>query len=64
MEQKRTEAIIFCGLFAALTVIGAFIKIPTGNDVFTLQFLFTLLADLLLGGRLGAAAVGTYVVLG
>ena len=48
----------------ALTAVGAFIKIPLGGQIFTLQFLFTLLAGLLLGGRLGATAVGVYTLLG
>ncbi len=55
---------ILCALFVALVAAGAFIRIPVGTDVYTLQFLFTLLAGLLLGARLGAAAVLTYVLLG
>ena len=55
---------ILCALFVALVAAGAFISIPVGTDVYTLQFLFTLLAGLLLGARLGAAAVLTYVLLG
>ncbi len=53
-----------CTLFVALVTAGTFIRIPVGTDVYTLQFLFTLLAGLLLGARLGAAAVATYVLLG
>jgi biotin transport system substrate-specific component len=55
---------ILCALFVALVTVGSFIRIPVGTDVYTLQFLFTLLAGLLLGARLGAAAVATYVLLG
>ena len=55
---------ILCALFVALVTAGTFIRIPVGTDVYTLQFLFTLLAGLLLGARLGAAAVAVYVLLG
>lgn len=55
---------ILCAIFVALVAAGAFIRIPVGTDVYTLQFLFTLLAGLLLGARLGATAVATYVLLG
>ena len=55
---------ILCALFVALVAAGAFIRIPVGSDVFTLQFMFTLLAGLLLGRRLGATAVFVYVLLG
>ena len=55
---------VLCGLFIALVAVGALIRIPVGSDVYTLQFMFTLLAGLLLGARLGALAVGTYVVMG
>lgn len=53
-----------CAIFTALTAVGAFIKIPIPYMEFTLQFLFTTLAGLLLGGKWSAAAVGAYVFLG
>lgn len=53
-----------CSLFTALTAVGAFIKIPVPVVPFTLQFLFTILAGLLLGGRLGAISMGAYAFLG
>ena len=55
---------ILCALFVALVAVGAFVRIPVGTDVYTLQFLFTLLAGLLLGPRLGATAVLVYILLG
>ena len=64
MNQLTVREIVLCGLFIALITTGTFIRIPVGTDVYTLQFLFTLLAGLLLGARLGAAAVATYVLLG
>lgn len=64
MGNLKLRDMILCALFMALTAVGAFIKIPLGGQIFTLQFLFTLLAGLLLGGRLGATAVGVYTLLG
>lgn len=65
MKNKVTvHEIILTGLFAALTAIGAFIRIPIPVVPFSLQFFFTTLAGLLLGGRLGAISVGAYIVLG
>lgn len=62
--RLKTKELVLCALFIALITAGTFLKIPIGNDVYTLQFLFTLLAGLLLGPRLGALAVGAYVLLG
>ena len=51
-------------LFTALIAAGAFIRIPIPVVPFTLQFLFTTLAGLLLGGKNGAISVGVYIFLG
>ena len=53
-----------CALFTALTAVGAFIRIPVPVVPFTVQFLFTMLAGLLLGGKLGAVSVALYAFLG
>ena len=57
----KVREIVLCALFIALVAVGAFIRIPVGTDVYTLQFLFTLLAGVLLGARLGAVAGGVCV---
>ena len=59
-----TKELIVSTLFVALITIGTFIRIPIGNDYLTLQFLFTLLAGLVLGANLGGTAVLVYVFLG
>lgn len=64
MTKWTTREVVLCGLFVALITAGTLIRIPIGGDVYTLQFLFTLLAGLVLGARLGALAVGVYVLLG
>ncbi len=64
MTRLSLREMILCALFVALVAVGAFIRIPVGSDVFTLQFMFTLLAGLLLGPRLGAVSVLVYILLG
>lgn len=64
-KKLSTKNLVLCGMFTALTAIGAFIQIPVPYmDYFTLQFFFVLLAGLILGGKKGAMSVGCYVLLG
>ena len=62
--MNRTKNLLYCSLFTALIAVGAFIKIPIPVVPFTLQFLFTTLAGLLLGSKMGAVSVIAYMVLG
>jgi len=64
MRIARTKNMVLCSVFVALIVVGAFIRIPIPVVPFTLQFLFTMLAGLLLGGKLGATSVCIYIVMG
>ncbi|MGM9581494.1 MAG: biotin transporter BioY [Anaerovibrio sp.] len=63
-HHLKTKALAYCGLFVALIAIGAFIKIPVPVVPFTLQYLFTMLAGLLLGRYYGTMAVIGYIAIG
>lgn len=63
-EKLKTRDLILCGVFASLIAIGAFIRIPVPFVPFTLQFLFTNLAGLILGKRLGSISVDVYILVG
>jgi biotin transport system substrate-specific component len=63
-RRISTQELVLGGVFTTLIAVGAFIKIPVPVVPFTLQFLFTMLAGLLLGGRRGAMSVGVYILLG
>ena len=62
--MSKTKTLIYCSLFTALIAVGAFIKIPVPVVPFTLQYLFTMLAGLLLGSRKGTLSVVAYMLLG
>ena len=51
MKHMKTKDLVLCAMFVALIAVGAFIKIPVPVVPFTLQFLFTMLAGLLLAAR-------------
>ncbi|KYH28064.1 MULTISPECIES: biotin transporter BioY [Clostridium] len=55
---------ILVSLFTAVTAIGGFLSIPLKPVPITLQFLFTALSGIILGGKLGALSQITYVTLG
>ncbi len=63
-HRINTHEMTLCALFTVLIAAGAFIKIPVPVLPFTLQFLFTTLAGLLLGPSLGTMSVGLYAILG
>ena len=60
----KTMLLILTALFAALTAVGAFIKIPFLCSAITLQFFFTALAVVLLDAKYGALSQFVYVALG
>ena len=60
----KLRDLILTALFAALTAIGAFLKIPFPLAAITLQFFFTAMAGVLLGRKYGALSQAVYVLLG
>lgn len=60
----NTRDMILTALFAAMTAIGAFISIPVGPAPITMQLLFTVMAGVFLGSRLGALSQILYIVMG
>lgn len=59
-----TREMILVAIFAALSAIGAFIKIPIPPVPVTLQFLFCAFAGVLLGSRLGLYSQLLYLAIG
>ena len=55
---------VFCALFSALLIAGAYIKIPMPLVPMTLQAQFALLAGVLLGAVDGSLSVLVYILLG
>lgn len=63
-KRIKTHTMVICTFFSVLIVVGAFIKIPIPVVPFTLQFLFTTLAGLLLGSKKALLSVGVYIFIG
>lgn len=62
--MRNTRDLVLVAMFAGLTAVGAFIKIPIPYVPFTLQFLFCALAGVILGSKLGAMSQIVYVTIG
>ncbi|QZY56932.1 biotin transporter BioY [Crassaminicella profunda] len=60
----KIRDMILISLFAALTAVGAFIKIPTPLVPFTLQFLFCAYSGVFLGAKYGLYSQLLYVGIG
>lgn len=64
LDKNRIKGLLLTALFAALTAVGAWIRIPVGYSSVTLQFFFCCMAGFLLGPYKGAASQLIYVLLG
>ena len=64
MTNKRLYTMIFCALMAAIIALCAWICIPVGDMVFTLQTFAVAIALLLLGGKKGSICIALYLALG
>lgn len=62
--KLKAKDITLISLFAALTAVGAFIRIPIPVVPFTLQYFFCAMAALTLGSRKGMLSQVLYVAVG
>ncbi|MBF4695343.1 biotin transporter BioY [Fusibacter ferrireducens] len=60
----KTRDMILISLFAALTAIGAFLKINIGAVPFTFQFFFCAYAGVFLGSKKGSLSQIIYIAMG
>lgn len=63
-KELNIRELILIALFAALTAIGAFIKIPIPYISFSLQTLFVSMSGMLLGAKAGAITMAVYIIIG
>ena len=56
MQHRKTLMLVLTALFAALTAIGAFFKIPFALAAISLQFLFTAMAGIWISCTLPSCA--------
>ncbi|MDF1552202.1 MAG: biotin transporter BioY [Deferrisomatales bacterium] len=64
MASPRTRDLVIIGLFAALTAVGAFLRVPLEPVPFTLQPLVVFLAGAVLRPRLALGSQLTYLAIG
>lgn len=64
MRQLNVRNMVRCALAAALMCVCAWIAVPVGDTVFTLQTFAVFLTLYLLGGKWGTAAIAVYLLLG
>jgi biotin transport system substrate-specific component len=62
--MRNSKKLILVSLFAALTAVGAFIKIDIPIVPFSMQFFFCAMAGILLGSKAGALSQLIYVCIG
>lgn len=62
--RDQLKMMVLSALFAALMIVGAYIKIPLGPVPVVLANMFVIFAGILLGPLWGMAGVGTYLFLG
>ena len=60
----KAKHMALCGLFTAVLTVSAWISIPLGDSVITLQTFAIFLTLGLLGGRLGSLTILVYLLLG
>lgn len=60
----KARNMALCALFAALLALCAWLAVPVGDTVFTMQTFGVFLALGLLGGKKGTAAIFVYLALG
>lgn len=63
-KRSNLHALVLTGVFAALTAVCGFLKIPLGFMSITLQTMMAALAGILLGSKWGAVSQGVYLALG
>ena len=64
MKKVDTRSLVFCALFTALIAVLSQLQLPVGPVPISLATFGVMLCGLLLGWRLGALAVGAYILLG
>lgn len=64
MKNSRTGSLTLVAIFAAMTAIGAFIKIPLPVVPFTLQIIIVFLAGSMLGSKRGLQSQLVYLFVG
>ena len=63
-EEMKAKNMALCGLFTAVLAVCAWISVPFGDSVITLQTFAIFLTLGLLGGKLGSITVLVYLLLG
>lgn len=62
--MSKVNKMVLVSMFAVLTCIGAFIRIPFPLVPFSLQIFFVILSGLLLGSKLGLLSQLVYIAIG